>query len=33
MRFSNKAIFVEWWPRLVRDSVVAIRDSVKAFGR
>jgi hypothetical protein len=33
MRFSNKAIFVEWWPREVRDSIEAIRDSVKALGR
>jgi hypothetical protein len=33
MRFSNKAIFVEWWPREVRDSVRAVRDSVKALGR
>jgi hypothetical protein len=33
MRFSNKAIFVEWWPREVRDSVEAVRDSVKAIGR
>src|SRR5437868_5297613 len=21
MRFSNKAIFVEWWPREMRDSI------------
>jgi hypothetical protein len=33
MRFSNKAIFVEWWPREVRDSVIAVRDSVKSLGR
>jgi hypothetical protein len=33
MRFSNKAIFVEWWPREVRDSVQAIRDSMKVIGR
>jgi hypothetical protein len=24
MRFSNKAIFVEWWPREIRDSVKSI---------
>jgi len=24
MRFSNKAIFVEWWPREIRDSVMAV---------
>lgn len=33
MRFSNKAIFVEWWPREMRDSVQGVRDSVKAIGR
>jgi hypothetical protein len=33
MRFSNKAIFVEWWPREVRDSVQAVRDSVSVIGR
>ena len=31
MRFSNKAIFVEWWPRDMRDSVQGVRDSVKAI--
>jgi hypothetical protein len=33
MRFSNKAIFVEWWPRQVRDSIQSVRDRVKALGR
>lgn len=33
MRFSNKAIFVEWWPREMRDSIEAIRDSVQVISQ
>jgi hypothetical protein len=31
MRFSNKTIFVEWWPREMRDIVQGLRDSVKVI--